>query len=705
LNLSSKPDQSKSGKFPKWLFFASFILLLLLVSAVIYMGGHKGGPGRSLPVEKGSLEANVPSDQAAIPENRVESSSGKLCPKPLLWNIGARQMYDYELETDITLDPSVMAGQPIAGDSQKKKVKMTIKGTLNFRIFGSPKSVSGMPGEKKKIIYVGFQLSPVQVNIYGKPGAEGTRAPDLEKLYQTFFVVAYVKEGAPALFYFPEQLDEKDKTSLSEIVKIVQMVVPLENLSNEWDDQGVLRWKEDETHAVGLFESEYFVRKDECDSIHKKNIRCLSLQAMEDQTGTSERLKLTGHVVKSEFKGIIAPESSWLKEFSGSEVFEIQAEKGVWSESQVSINLRLRNFDPDSSLPIWNETRSAKEIIESFIMSGKKQGETTGAWEKRRLQSLAEKLEDLSVSQIMLEIKNAAASGASQSDLATLSHTLRDFLELYPEEADSIPPLLKERNLTGKAAGSVLLALELVGHPEAQTALKDVFEDNDQISDNRLRAIVAAGGIAKSEEELVESLFNLSEAGREGGNDDDLERADTSLLALGILSYSLSKGEEPAESNAINERIVTSLQRSEDKRERVMCLKALGNTSNPDIISAIEPYLTSESAAERAASAGSLRNFSDEHTLELLVDSMEDDPESGVRKAAISALSDRGGIGIVEPVCRHLPNEPDDYLRRMMVSVLGKNKTPEVVDTLKKQLEVETSSEVAKEIYRVLYGK
>jgi len=338
-------------------------------------------------------------------------------------------------------------------------------------------------------------------------------------------------------------------------------------------------------------------------------------------------------------------------------------------------------------------------------MSGKKQGETTGAWEKRRLQSLAEKLEDLSVSQIMLEIKNAAASGASQSDLATLSHTLRDFLELYPEEADSIPPLLKERNLTGKAAGSVLLALELVGHPEAQTALKDVFEDNDQISDNRLRAIVAAGGIAKSEEELVESLFNLSEAGREGGNDDDLERADTSLLALGILSYSLSKGEEPAESNAINERIVTSLQRSEDKRERVMCLKALGNTSNPDIISAIEPYLTSESAAERAASAGSLRNFSDEHTLELLVDSMEDDPESGVRKAAISALSDRGGIGIVEPVCRHLPNEPDDYLRRMMVSVLGKNKTPEVVDTLKKQLEVETSSEVAKEIYRVLYGK
>jgi len=136
-----------------------------------------------------------------------------------------------------------------------------------------------------------------------------------------------------------------------------------------------------------------------------------------------------------------------------------------------------------------------------------------------------------------------------------------------------------------------------------------------------------------------------------------------------------------------------------------MCLKALGNTSNPDIISAIEPYLTSESAAERAASAGSLRNFSDEHTLELLVDSMEDDPESAVRKVAINALADRGGIGIVEPVCRHLPNEPDEYLRRMMVRVLGKNKTPEVVDTLKKQLEVETASEVAKEIYRVLYGK
>jgi len=528
LNFSSKPDQTKSGKFPKWLFYAGFILLLLLVSAVIYVGGQRAAPERPLPVKNGSPEENVPSGQPAVPENSVKSSTGKSCPKPLLWNIGARQMYDYELETEITLDSSVMTGQPSAGDSQKKKIGMTIKGTLNFRIFGSPKDVPGMPEQKeerKKIIYVGFQLSPVQVNIYGKPGTEGTPAPDLEKLYQTFFVVAYVKEGVPALFYFPEQFDEKDKTSLSEIVKIVQLVVPLENLSDEWDDQGTLRWKEDETHAAGSFESEYFVHKDDCGSIHKRNIRCLSLQTMEDQTGTSERLKLTGHIVNSEFKGIIAPESSWIKEFSGSEVFEIQTEKGVWSESQVRINLRLRNFDPDSSLPIWNETRSAKEIIESFIESEKKQKETTGTWEKRRLQNLAEKLKELSISQIMLEIKNAATSGASQSDLATLSHTLRDFLELYPEEAESVPSVLKERNLTGKAAGSVLLALELIGHPEAQTALRDVFEDNEQIADNRLRAIVAAGGIAKPGNELVESLFNLSETDREGeNNNEELER-------------------------------------------------------------------------------------------------------------------------------------------------------------------------------------
>ncbi|MDM8551368.1 HEAT repeat domain-containing protein, partial [Desulfobacterales bacterium HSG2] len=354
---------------------------------------------------------------------------------------------------------------------------------------------------------------------------------------------------------------------------------------------------------------------------------------------------------------------------------------------------------------IWNESQSAKEIIESFIMSGKKQEETAGAWEKRRLQSLAEKFKDLSISQIMLEIKKATTSGASQSDLATLTHTLRDFLELYPEEASSVPRLLKERKLTGKAAGSVLLALEMIGHAEAQTALKDVFEDDDQISDNRLRAIVAAGGIAKPEKELIESLFDLAKAGREGGSDEELERSDTSLLNLGILSYSLSKGEEPSESNAINERIVTSLENSEDERERVMCLKALGNTSSSDIISVVESYLTSESPEERAASAGSLRNFSDEHTLELLVNSMEDDPEPGVRKAAISALSDRGGIDVVAPVCKHLPDEPDEYLRGMMVRLLGKNKTPEVIDTLKKQIEVETSSEVAKEIYRVLYGK
>jgi len=681
---------SKSGRTKSWLFYSGIIIsLLFLVAAIIYIGGASENP----------LKENIPSSVRPHSDKKAEFPE-KLCPDPLQWNIGTRQMYDYETDTEITLDSSVLTGRT----EQKTKVRVTVKGILNFRIFGGTDNAPDTISARKKIVYAGFQFSPIEVTVYGETDSVGKRASDIEKLYQTFFVAAFVKDGYPVLFYFPELPDEKDKASLSEMVKIIQIIIPSDDdLPKERIERG-FRWNGEETHSAGKFKAEYSVYRDDCSAVNKKNILCLSLLPVKGHGDDSKSLRLTGHIVESDFKAVIVPEVSWLKECFGTEIFEIRAKGSVWSRSRVNVNLKLRHFDPDPNLAIWKESRSAKEIVKSFINSEKKNDKNTGVWEERRLEGLAEKFKNLSVSQLMMNIKESLISGADQSALAALTHTLRDFLELYPEEAISVPDLLKKMDLSGTAAGSVLLALELVGHPQAQTALKNVFEDNEQKPDNRLRAIVAAGGIANPEQELIESLFKMAEAGRKEKNDDDLERADTSLLNLGILSHALSAGEKASESH-INERIIRVLKNSEDERERIICLKALGNTSDQGAIKILEPYLESESASERAASAGSLRNFSDEYSLQLLVNSMEKDSDPGVRKGAISALADRGGIDAVESVRRRLPDETDAYLRRMMIQFLGKNKTPVVVETLKKQLEVETSGEAAKDIYRALYEK
>ncbi|RLC09178.1 MAG: hypothetical protein DRI57_22615 [Deltaproteobacteria bacterium] len=692
--MSLKSKHPNMAKFPKSFLYAGIILLISLLCAAAYMGGGKS--------ENAFNKVAASSEQSAGPgPEKVVSDSNSSCPTQLLWQTDARQMYDYELETDILLDPSVLTGESGA----KTKIRVGVKGILNFRIFDHPTKSSGT-SEKiegwEKSVYAGFQFSPAEVRIYGNSDTEGRRMAELEKLYETFFIVAFSKQGTPSMFYFPNPLDPKDKSSLSELVKIAQLFMPSKKLSKEWVE-GKHQWVKKEKRASGKFEAEYFVHKDECDTIVKRNLRCLSVLSNDMSSPGSEKVNLTGHVIHSEFKGRIEPDVSWLASFSGSEQFEIRAGKNVWSVSEGTINLRLREFDPNPSLAIWKEDQGVKAIIQSFADPDKKADtKAIGAWEQERMKGMAEQFKNVSVSELLADIKDALEAGNNQSEMARLTHTLRDFLETYPEKALSVPDLIKNMALSDQGAGSVLLALQLAGHPQAQDALKTVFEDGEQLSDNRLRAIVASGGIKAPEKPLIESLFNLSE-NREDADDEDLERSDTGFLALGILSDALSKGENPSDAQGINERILNYLENSDDERERIICLKALDNSAAPSIIPEIEPYLVSESVAERSAAVGTLRNFSDDYSLELLAEALENDPETSVRDTAVEALAERGGISEVEHVRKQLSEETDENLRRKMIRFLGENRTPDVTETLKSQLEKESSRAAAKDIFRALY--
>lgn len=690
------PDStsSKTTKFPNRLILVGIVLLISLVSAAVYMGLRSSGSGDS------SGKAATPLSQP-VSADKDKTSDGP-CPAPLYWQTDARQMYDYDMETDILLDPSVLTGN----SGQKTKVRVSVKGILNFRIFDDPVKSSDS-SEKiqgaEKSVYAGFQFSPAEVKLYGESETEGRRMTELESLYETFFVTAFSTEGMPSLFYFPAPLDEKDKNSVSELIKIAQLSISTEESSQERDDKGTVRWYKDEIRSTGAFKAEYAVHQAACNEIIKKNISCLAVRATDILNNAAKDIKLTGHIVDSEFRGTTAPNVSWLKTFSGSETFEIRVGNDVWSESKGTIRLSLRAYEPNPELAIWKENRPIKDILLSFADPEKK-SKAPGAWEQERVKGLSEQFKDVSASQLMQKLKDAVSAGANQSDLAVLTHTLKDFFEIYPEKALSVPGLLKDMNLSDQAAGSVLLALQLAGHSQAQTALKAVFEDEGQTADNRLRAIVASGGIQKPEKELIGSLFGMAET-REGKTDDGLERSDTAFLALGILSDTLSKSEKPSDSQAVNERIINYLQNSQDEREHIICLKALDNTANPEVISVVEPYLLSDSVMERSAAVSALRNFSDAHSLELLSDALENDPEDVVRGSAVDALAERGGIDAVEQIRTRLPNEPEENLRRNMIRFLGKNKTPAVVETLKKQLEAETSRDIAKDIFRALYEK
>ena len=516
--------------------------------------------------------------------------------------------------------------------------------------------------------------------------------PDLEKLYNTMFIVAFTEDGKPVQFYFPEYLEEKDRISLSEIIYAVQIVIPMNKEKNQWATI--------ESNSTGNFEVNYSIDNN-CNVINKKIITCISLKGLDNNNENSIQLK--GRVINSSFIANIDNDISWIKNFSGSETLEIKNKKNeVWSKSLMYVNLKyIDQFKPDPNLDIWKINKSLSDVLKSFLTT--KTSYQQGYWSKKHLQSLKEQFQNTNLDQIIEEIEKAIDANEPQTRIVQLTHKLVDYLTVFPEQSDFLPDKIKDMEIKDLKAGNVILALELTGNIEAQEALINLIEDSNQKDDIRLKSIVAAGGIKLPDKTLIESLFKQNNIVREDNSEFNIERADTSILSLGILSDSLYKSGNKNESQSLIEKISEKLNNSEDIRERIACLKSLDNSENEKIKPIIEPFLQSDSTVEREAAASAFRHFNDEYSRNLLLNTYQNDASSNVKKAAIEALMYQGGDEVLKLVKTQLPVEKNEDIRRAMIIFLGNHKTPEVLSILQQQLNLETKKDIAEEIIRAIY--
>lgn len=573
-------------------------------------------------------------------------------PLKFNWESGARQMYRVKMiyEMDIELSKE-----------DRGHFSQQIDGILNFRI------LEANPDKIK----IGFQLSPIAIYISGK------RVPELESIYSTFFLASFRRTGKPIKFYFPNNISEQEEIAISEVIRGLQVIIP-ENMKDKKD------WSTEEAHSTGKYIARYAV---DGNTILKKKLKYLSVDV---KTVRGEAPASKVKIINSRFMAKPSIPLSWLETVSGSEDLNIKSGNVVWLKAEMRTSLELVPFKPDPSLIIWKEKRSFEEILASF-KKGKK--EVASYWEKKQGEALKKELEHVDLNEIVSQL--AKTEGKDINEI----HLLRDYLCSFPEEASEIPALLLKKDINSGAAASIINALELSGHPEAQKALVSVMQDNHQLPLNRIRAIVALNGIQEPTGEALNALWDQFET---RSNSLSLEMSNTAALALGSISNTL-KDEDPDLSMEINFHLAECLSNTgNNKEETIILLKAMGNAADSSLVREIEPFISSEEPAIRAAAAEAYRNYADADSLSILSRQLTIEPEQEVRNAIVESLINREpDIGCIAIVQSLISAETNEDVRYNMIMFLGKNKEdyPQVITTLKEQASQEKSPEVLKLIY------
>lgn len=124
-------------------------------------------------------------------------------------------------------------------------------------------------------------------------------------------------------------------------------------------------------------------------------------------------------------------------------------------------------------------------------------------------------------------------------------------IHIFIRKGIGIPALFLKNEINSGAVASIINALELSGTPEAQKALISIIRGNHQLPLDRIRAIVALGGIQNPTTNTLNTLWN--QVGKRA-TPLSIEMSNTAALALRNISKAL-KVKNPTLSMKINSRL------------------------------------------------------------------------------------------------------------------------------------------------------
>lgn len=240
---------------------------------------------------------------------------------------------------------------------------------------------------------------------------------------------------------------------------------------------------------------------------------------------------------------------------------------------------------------------------------------------------------------------------------------------------------------TNEKTGSVIAsALGNAGTPEAQRALADVLGAKEAPSGTKANAAISLGLVAHPTTEAKAALTGASKSS-------DASVAETATLALGNLAKaSAADGQDASD---VVTSLIAKLEAAQTTADKVLYLDALGNTGDERALAPISARLSDGSVYVRGAAVGALRFQKGEGVAASLFVA-SGDPETTVRRAAISAVAQQSVVAHLPTLKRVLGEDEEASLRIAAVRVLARavDTVPEVEAILAKTASSDADAQV-----------
>ncbi|WP_159445293.1 HEAT repeat domain-containing protein [Nitratiruptor tergarcus] len=505
-----------------------------------------------------------------------------------------------------------------------------MKGLLNVRFYGH---------DSNGTIAL-MQLSNLSLDL-GNPEIERI----LKKVYSQMFVVHFTADGH--IFNYTFKGNDEDSKGLQQLISEFQIVLKqmpdYTTEENTADGTVYAQYKRDEILPCFLKKQRhgFYINKQQS---YKKNI------------------------IKSDANATIA--KSWIETFDSKEIIEVVSGTKKISEYVKQISLTKVEQPIDNTLDIWRYSGDINNLIEHY------KNDSEESYIKKASKEAAKKYikqNRISLDSLLLSIK-----GKDPQQLMKIA----EYLKLFPDEATKLLPFIKSADY--KMAADLIFVLQRAGTVQAQLVLQKIVQDTDYKQVNRIRAIIALGGVKEPSEDTINFLWQI-QSKRDSLNDKRL--SDTALLNIGRFGKNSPYADEiKAKLSELAQNIPN------DSSEKRILLLSMKNADAQYFESDIVDALRSSNPRVRSAAVKALSKLNKESVRDELLPLFTTDEDLEVRQQLAKTLLTIDPNGALMSRAReNILKEDDSLVRKNLILYLLKyrEKYPENDNILKKLRKIE----------------
>lgn len=433
----------------------------------------------------------------------------------------------------------------------------------------------------------------------------GKRDAGRERALGAPFDVTMARDGCPTSFAFAAALGDEAQTQIAEVFKTFQLTVPATRGG---------RWTTVESDALGSYRAVYTQRAGQ--EIEKRKAAYVS------STNGAEIEILGSHAT-------FRLGAAWLASA------EVREERVVTTMGQ---RVRVRTV---ATLGRWTPGSMASRAPTA----------TGGGDAVPEEERVVEENQEATAGDLLARLREG------QGENIAALHALAALLARHPELAAAVTATILDPTLPDRVASDLVHALELAGTPSCQAELRGLAQDSAVGRQHRLRALVALGGVTAPTHETLAQLTATA-------HDPDRALSSTAWLALGRTAAHLRAGGS-AEYASVAEQLSHRVAAAGPVHERVLALRALANTGDPNLADAALAHVDAPRTEVRAAAVRALADLGHGDSAGALTQRLALESKPEVRTEIAHGLSRLGASDTASlTACRDaLVREPDRAAR------------------------------------------